>query len=112
MDRSLVAASILLSLLCLAAEPTTAPVEKVRNDKVLVRQFTLAPGQTQPWTSATASVAVWLDDGTIEQNGSVKSVKRGDNQFVPSPPRTIVPSITNTGSAPLRLVRLAFLTDG
>jgi hypothetical protein len=90
-----------------------AGVEKLRNEKVLVTEETLAPRASETlagkWPSvvvylAGESVEVTIADGTMQR----RIVQRGDTINVPAGQRTL----TNAGSSVLRLVRVEFLTAG
>jgi hypothetical protein len=91
---------------------------KVRNEKVLVVEQTLAPGETAPWptpaeATVSASVVVYLDDGSIEVapaegESRTETVNRGEAVFQPSRAGTM----KNAGSSALRIVRTEYLGKG
>ena len=88
-------------------------VEKVRNEKVLVVEQTLAPGETVSLPGVRASVVVYLDDGSIEVTpaegkSGTETVNRGEVVFQPSQAGTM----KNAGSSALRMVRTEYLGKG
>lgn len=102
-----------LVLLPVAGVLATTQTEKVRNEKVLVVELTLAPGETLSSSADRPSVAVYLDDGSIEVTPATgapqtESVRRGDAVFWPAQAGTL----KNTGSSALRIVRTEYLGKG
>jgi hypothetical protein len=99
-----------------AASPLFATTtEMLRNEKVIVTEVTLAPGDQEQVGGAHASVLVVLDGDSIEMlpprgyDAAERSpVQRGDtiNQ------RAGAEILTNAGKTPLRLVRVEFRTSG
>jgi hypothetical protein len=90
-----------------------APAEKIRNEKVLVVEQTLAPGETLSLAGGTAGIVVYLDSGSVETTpvgGTSRSatVKRGDTVFQVSEAETL----KNSGSSALRIVRTEYLGNG
>jgi hypothetical protein len=87
--------------------------EKVRNEKVLVVEQTLAAGETAPLLGDRASVAVYLNDGSIEVTPAqgtprTETVRRGEAVF-----RTgHVGAMKNSGSSILRIVQTEYLGKG
>ncbi|HUJ10820.1 MAG TPA: hypothetical protein VL171_12405 [Verrucomicrobiae bacterium] len=84
--------------------------EAIRNDKVLVDEQTLPPGQTL--LADRPGALVYLDNGAIEQSNltgkaHATTVKRGEAVFVGNGTE-----IRNTGAASLRIVRTLFLGKG
>ena len=103
-------ALILLPVLGVFAATQT---EKVRNEKVLVVEQTLAPGETASLPGDRASVAVYLDAGSIEVTPAqgkprTETVKRGDAVFQPPQAGTV----KNAGSSALPIVRTEYLGKG
>jgi hypothetical protein len=98
----------------------TAPLfatttEVLRNEKVIVTEVTLAPGDQEPVGGVHASVLVVLEGDSIQMlpprgydQAERSTVHRGDtiNQ------RAGAEILTNAGTAPLRLVRVEFRTSG
>jgi mannose-6-phosphate isomerase-like protein (cupin superfamily) len=104
------AIAILVSGSCAAV---AAKVELLKNAKVIVTEETLAPSESQTLTGDHASVVVYLDGGETEitfAGGPARreTVTRGEAVNEPAWAATL----TNTGSARLRLVRVGFLTGG
>jgi quercetin dioxygenase-like cupin family protein len=102
-----------LVLLPVTGALAAAQTEKVRNEKVLVVEQTLAPGETVSLPGDRASVAVYLDDGSIEVTAAggapwTESVKRGRAVFRPARAGTV----KNAGSPVLRIVRTEYLGKG
>jgi hypothetical protein len=78
-----------------------------------VTEETLAPGESETLTGAHPSVVVYFDGDKVElktKNGSVhqETIRRGKTLNEPARAGTLV----NTGTQPLRLVRVEFLTSG
>lgn len=90
-----------------------APAEKIRNEKVLVVEQTLAPNETLSLAGGRAGVVVYLDSGPVETTpvGGISrstTVKRGDTMFqIPE-----AGSLKNSGSSALRIVRTEYLGKG
>lgn len=90
-----------------------ATKEDFRNDKVIVSEETLAPGEREAITDHYASAVVFLtgDEAQVKfAGGEVRnlSIERGETVNEPAKER----ELTNTGKTPLRLVRVDFLTSG
>lgn len=88
-------------------------IEKFRNEKVLVVEQTLAPGETASWPGDRAGVVVYLGAGSIEVTPAegksrTEAVKRGEAVFQPPQAGTL----KNTGSSDLRIVRVEYLGKG
>jgi hypothetical protein len=86
---------------------------KVRNDKVLVVEQTLAPGETLTLPAAYASVLVYLDAGSVEttppgEKPRTETVKRGQAVFQSAGAGTV----KNAGAVALRVVRTEYLGKG
>jgi hypothetical protein len=87
--------------------------EVFRNEKVIVTEETLAPGEQETVAGEHPSVVVFLNsDGVAAKfaDGTVKNaaVDRGEAMNEAAGRRIV----TNTGHAPLKLVRVEFLTAG
>ena len=87
--------------------------EKVRNDKVLVVEQTLAPGEALSLPGERAGVVVYLDAGSVEiappqEKPRTETVKRGEAVF--QPPQT--GTVKNAGSVALRVVWTEYLGKG
>ena len=87
--------------------------EKVRNEKVLVVEQTLAPGETASLPGDRASVVVYLDNGSIELTPAqgtprTETVRCGEAVF-----RTAqVGTVKNVSSSILRFVQTEYLGRG
>jgi oxalate decarboxylase/phosphoglucose isomerase-like protein (cupin superfamily) len=87
--------------------------EKVRNDKVLVVEQTLAPGEALSLPGERAGVVVYLDAGSVETTPSqgksrTEAVKRGDVVFQPPQSGTV----KNAGDSALRIIWTEYLGKG
>ena len=87
--------------------------EKVRNEKVLVVEQTLAPGETAPLPGDRANVAVYLDDGSIEVTPAqgtprTETVRCGEAVFRPAQ----IGTVKNGGPSTLRIVQTEYLGKG
>ena len=87
--------------------------EKVRNDKVLVVEQTLAPGEALSLPGERAGVVVYLDAGSVEiappqEKPRTETVTRGEAVFLPPQAGTV----KNAGSAALRVVWTEYLGKG
>ena len=104
---------LVLILLSVSGVLAVNQAEKVRNEKVLVVEQTLAPGETTSLPGDRASVAVYLDDGSMEVTPTqgttrTETVRRGEAVF-----RTAqVGTVKNTGSSALRIVQTEYLGKG
>jgi hypothetical protein len=87
-------------------------VEKFRNEKVVVTEGTVAPGEQEP-AAKLPSVIVYMSNGTVQivpASGATRkdTVKEGDTAFLPEG----TGMFTNAGPAPLHIARISFLTNG
>jgi quercetin dioxygenase-like cupin family protein len=91
--------------------------EKVRNDKLLVVEQTLSPGETMSLPGERAGVVVYLDAGSVEitplltplqEKPRTETVKRGETVFQPPKSGTV----KNAGLAALRVVWTEYLGKG
>jgi quercetin dioxygenase-like cupin family protein len=87
--------------------------EKFRNEKVVVVEERLRPGETQSVRGELASVAVYFEGGSLEilpEAGKPRkqTVRRGDTVFQPPEARTV----KNIGSSEVHFVRIDFLGRG
>ena len=103
-------ASILLLVPAVLAATQT---EKVRNEKVLVVEQTLAPGEAASVPGDRAGVLVYLDAGSIELTPAggkprAETVKRGQAMF--QPPQS--GAVKNTSSSDVRIVWVEYLGKG
>lgn len=104
-----------LALLCLnrVAPLYAATMENFKNDRVVVTEVRLAPGEHEAISGRHASVVVYLagyeaqikfPDGKTRR----ESIVRGETLREPAEAGVL----TNTGHEPLHLVRVEFLTAG
>ncbi len=96
-----------------AAPVFAATTEVFRNEKVIVTEEALAPGEQETVAGEHASVVVFLSGDAVQGkyvDGRQRqdAVIRGEVLNEAAGRRMV----TNTGHAPLRLVRVEFLTDG
>lgn len=105
-----------LSALLLALSPTVfaaSSVQRIRNEKVLVSEDTLAPGESEGLPDKLPSMVVYMAAGVVEvaplySKYHKDTVKEGETVFQPAEAGTI----TNVGSSPLHFARIAFLGAG
>jgi len=97
-----------------ASAPLSAETTEVlKNDKVVVLEVKLAPGEQEMVTGRYPSVVVYLSGDEVE----MKTVDGMEEQAIVERGKTVnVPArsgvLKNTGSKELRLVRVEFLTAG
>ena len=101
------------SLIVVPAALAATSVEKIGNQKVLVTEETLAPGETASLPDKSPSMVVYLTGDKAEivpAQGTAhkESVKRGETIAEPRH----AGAIKNDGSSPLSFVRIEFLTAG
>ena len=100
--------------IAVAAVPIfAATTEVLRNEKVIVTEETLAPGEQETVAGAHASVVVFLSGDSVEAKfagggGRHDAVQRGEVLNEAAGQRIV----TNVGHTPMRLVRTEFLTAG
>lgn len=103
-------AAILLAMVT-PATLAASSVEKIRNEKVVVTEDTLAPGESELLGQHPAMV-VFMNDGkaftTTGRSSVHRVVQPGQTAMESEEPR----SIKNAGSAPLHFARIQFLTQG
>ncbi|MGA2241402.1 MAG: hypothetical protein ABSH11_05130 [Verrucomicrobiota bacterium] len=102
-----------LTLLPVPGVMAGVQTEKVRNDKVLVVEQTLAPGETMSLPGDRAGVVIYLDAGSVEiappqEKPRTETVKRGEAVFQPPQAGTV----KNAGSVALRVVWTEYLGKG
>jgi hypothetical protein len=104
---------IALSLIAVPACLAATSVEKIRNEKVIVTEDTLAPGETASFEGNRPGMLVFLTGNTAEilpghGKPCKESVKRGDTVFQSAEEK----SIRNVASSALSFVRIEFLAAG
>jgi quercetin dioxygenase-like cupin family protein len=88
-------------------------VERIRNDRVVVMEETLAPGEQDPLPEPMSSMVVYMSGGMVEVtlaggNARTEEVKPGDTVFQEAQAGTL----KNAGHAPLHFTRVEFLGAG
>ena len=108
-----IALSLIAVPAILTAPGYAASVERIRNQKAVVTEVTLAPGEALSLPDNRPSMLVYLTGGAaqfVTSNGKTRkeSIKRGDTFYQPADEA----SIKNDSSSTLSFVRVAFLTAG
>jgi hypothetical protein len=108
MNRSILIASLLLAIA--PASLAASSVEKFRNEKVIVTECTLAPGDAEALPDTHPSILVSISGGTltIGDKADTRNIAKGQTETLAANSRPI----HNAGSAPLHYVRVDFLTPG
>ena len=102
-----------LSLIALPACLAATSVEKVRNQKVVVTEESLAPGETASLPGNRPAMLVFLTGGKVELIAGPGKIRKESAERGETLPVTAEESsIKNGGSAELRFVRISFLTEG
>ena len=109
--RALICSMLLLTVWGLPAAINTG--EKVRNEKVVVTETVLQPGETENVTGSLPSVTVYFQAGSLAvtpAGGKTAklAVERGATQFDAAGER----AIRNMSSSEIRYVRVSFLGPG
>jgi len=105
-----------VAVMCAVVAPMAAhatSVEKIRNEKVIVTEVTLAPDQVEMPNPAHADLVVYMSDGRAKVSfpGAPEfpvTAKPGGTTFLPGG----VKVVQNVGDSPLHLVLIEFLTGG
>lgn len=112
--RSLIRSSIAVMLLTAGTVSLAAMTKQdFANRQVAVTEETLAPGESEHVAGDHPSIVVYLAGKSVVialVNGSKHSESIVRGKTVDEPARAS--TLTNTGSSPLHLVRVAFLTSG
>ena len=104
---------LVLFLVGLPAAVAATRVEKIRNDKVVVTEITLAPGESEAAPPTHPSLLVYITAGTV-LHGTVRNerlprpVDEGEVAFFAAGAQPVL----NEGPMPLDFIRIDFLTDG
>lgn len=108
-------ATVFAALCCFVVPTAVAAtsVERIRNDKVLVLEDTLAPGEQEPMSDRLPSMVVYMSDGTAEIKpvggvAHMEIVKEGETVFQQAQAGTV----KNAGHSSLHFVRVEFLGAG
>ena len=102
-----------LTLLSVPGVMAGVQTEKIRNDKVLVVEQTLAPGEVVSLPGDHPGVVVYLDAGSVEiappqEKPRTETITRGEAVFQPPQAGTV----KNAGPAALRVVWTEYLGKG
>jgi len=95
-------------LAAVLATAAAAETEKIRNAHALVFEDTLAPGESRSFGGELPAVTVYTTQGSIGIAGAASTVRSGEVKFAAPGPVTL----KNTGSGPLRFVRVEFPGKG
>lgn len=108
MNPSMLIASLLLAIAPASLAATS--VEKLRNDKVIVTECTLAPGDAEALPDTHPSILVSISGGTVTigDKADPRTIAKGQTETLVANSQPI----HNAGSAPLHYVRVDFLTPG
>ncbi len=105
--------ALVLFLVGLPAALAATSVEKIRNQKVVVTEVTLAPDESETAPPMHPSMLVYMSAGTV-LHGTVRNerlprpVDEGEVAFFGAGAQPV----HNEGPMPLHFVRIDFLTDG
>ena len=113
MRNGFVLAGILAFFMAVNVPVYAMTAEVFKNDKVLVTEVTLAPGEKEPLAGHHASVVVYKAGEKADirfEGGGVEheAIVRGETVKEPAKAGVLI----NTGAAPLKMVRVEFLTAG
>lgn len=105
--------SCALAVILVSTWAAASDIEKVRNEKVVVIEQTLAPGERRALPAEHASELVYLDGGSVEFSpaqgkSQMLNVERGEAVFQSRQAGTM----KNAGSSALRIVRVEYLGQG
>jgi len=98
-----------------AADPSAV---KVQNDRVLVTEHLLAPGDTLLFPKNNATMLVYLDDGAVAERSNpaakptTNTVHRGEAVFKPPAKDSLPHLLRNAGPAVLRVVTTTLTGNG
>lgn len=102
------AAVIPFLVLALAPAAPAAGTAPVRNDRVIVADETIRPGETVIWPGEHPGEIVYFTDGSLDIAGKSGKVKRGESVFEAAREMTV----KNTGTADVHYARIEFLGGG
>lgn len=111
MRSKLIALMIAVVLIAATAARAASRVEKIKNEKVVVYEVTLAPGESDQDSSQLPCMIVYMAPGTAKSasgHGTPEKVREGQTVYFAAH----AGSITNAGSSPLHYARVNFLTSG
>jgi hypothetical protein len=103
---------VVFAAVCLIRMPAAfaaSSVEKIRNEKVVVTEERLLPGEAEARPDRLPSLVVYMSSGDVGVgNGRKAKVREGQTDFQAAG----VGALKNAGSAELHFVRIDFLTAG
>ncbi len=99
---------LIFTALCAWTLVTAAPVEKVKNGRVVVQDITLQPGETEPAGGGFPSVTLFFSDGVIVKTPADKTATTKVNRGVTVFRDATAARISAAGSTPVRFVRIEF----
>lgn len=102
---------VLVAGACLSFVPAAfaaSSVEKIRNEKVLAQEETLAPGEAERATGILPSMVVYVSGGEVSVDRRSSKVRPGQISFQ----QAGTGALKNVGKEELHFVRIEFLTAG
>jgi hypothetical protein len=100
--------AVAVCLIRVPAAFAASSVEKIRNEKVVVTEETLAPGESEATPERLRGVMIYMTDGMVLNGTEPRHVAKGEIAgFLAA-----APAIRNMGTLPLHFVRIEFLTNG
>ena len=102
---------IAFALILAPAVRAANKVEKIKNQKVVTYEVTLAPGESDEDPSQLPCMVVYMAPGTAKfsaGHGTPEKVREGQTMYFAAH----AGSITNAGTSPLHYARVDFLTSG
>lgn len=108
MKRSLFSAAVVLVFASAAVAATST--EKVRNEKVLVTDCTLGPGEAERSADTHPAIIVSVSGGTLAIGDNAETRTVGKGRTLPLPANS--QPLRNAGIQPIHYVRIDFLTPG
>lgn len=111
MRNRMYALMITLILIFAANARAASRVEKIKNQKVVAYEVTLAPGESDEKASQLPCMVVYMATGIAkysEVHGPSEKVREGQTMYFAAH----TGSITNAGSSPLHYARVEFLDSG
>jgi len=104
---------MMVALADVLAAALVPAAEKLRNDKVIVMEFTLKPGEAVQVEGPHPAITAYFDGGSLRftprgGRGDNVGVRHGEVAFTPAQ----AGEIRNTGSSELKFMRTEFLTEG
>jgi len=107
-NRTVLIASILFAFAPAALAATST--EKVRNDKVVVTECMLGPGEAEASAETHPAMIVAISGGTFAIGDKAETRSVGEGRVLPLPAKS--QPLHNAGTKPIHYVRIDFLTEG